>query len=48
MIDGGKPDIVLAFPGGRGTADMVRRAVAADIPVRTISATQAIETERVG
>lgn len=26
MIDEGKPDIVVAFPGGRGTADMVRRA----------------------
>ena len=26
MIDKGKPDLVVAFPGGRGTADMVRRA----------------------
>ena len=26
MIDEGKPDLVVAFPGGRGTADMVRRA----------------------
>lgn len=26
MLDEGKPDLVLAFPGGRGTADMVRRA----------------------
>lgn len=33
MIDEGKPDAVLAFPGGRGTADMVRRAVSAGIPV---------------
>lgn len=33
MIDEGKPDMVLAFPGGRGTADMVRRAKAAGIPV---------------
>lgn len=23
MLDEGKPDLVLAFPGGRGTADMV-------------------------
>jgi hypothetical protein len=26
MLEEGKPDLVLAFPGGRGTADMVRRA----------------------
>ena len=28
-----KPDLVLAFPGGRGTADMVRRAKEAGIRV---------------
>jgi hypothetical protein len=33
MIDEGKPDVVLAFPGGKGTADMVRRAAKAGIPV---------------
>ena len=31
MLDDGKPDLVVAFPGGRGTADMVRRAQAAGI-----------------
>lgn len=31
-----KPDVVLAFPGGRGTADCVRRARAAGIPIITI------------
>lgn len=36
MLDQGKPDIVVAFPGGRGTADMVRRARAANIPVREV------------
>lgn len=36
MIDEGKPDLVVAFPGGRGTADMVRRAKAAGVPVREI------------
>ncbi|MCX5569652.1 DUF2493 domain-containing protein [Kaistia nematophila] len=34
MIDEGKPDLVIAFPGGRGTADMIRRAKAAGIEVR--------------
>lgn len=37
MIDEGKPDIVLAFPGGRGTADMKKRARQADIPVKEIT-----------
>ncbi|WP_080402996.1 DUF2493 domain-containing protein [Burkholderia ubonensis] len=31
-----KPDMVIAFPGGRGTADMVRRANAAGIQVREV------------
>ncbi len=33
MLDEGKPDFVVAFPGGRGTADMVRRAQTAGVPV---------------
>lgn len=33
MIDEGKPDLVIAFPGGRGTADMVSRARKAGIEV---------------
>lgn len=37
MLDVGKPDLVIAFPGGRGTADMVRRALAAGIEVQRIS-----------
>ena len=37
MLDEGKPDIVVAFPVGRGTADMVRRARAADIDVLLIA-----------
>jgi hypothetical protein len=31
-----KPDLVIAFPGGDGTADMVRKARAAGIPVHEI------------
>lgn len=37
MLDLAKPDLVVAFPGGAGTADMVRRAKAADVPVREIA-----------
>lgn len=33
MLDIGKPDLVVAFPGGKGTSDMVRRAKRAKIPV---------------
>ena len=36
MIDEGKPDLVLAFPGGRGTADMVSRAKKAGIKVQEV------------
>ena len=31
MIDEGHPDLVIAFPGGKGTDDMTRRALAAGV-----------------
>lgn len=36
MLTEGKPDVVVAFPGGRGTEDMVARARAAGVPVREV------------
>lgn len=36
MLDEGKPDIVVAFPGGIGTADMIRRAKKANVEVLEI------------
>jgi hypothetical protein len=33
MLTEGRPDAVIAFPGGRGTADMVRRSEKAGLPV---------------
>ena len=33
MLDDHKPDIGVAFPGGKGTADMARRCEAASVPV---------------
>lgn len=36
MLDEGKPDLVIAFPGGKGTADMISRAKKAGIPVEEI------------
>ncbi len=33
MLDEGKPDLVVAFPGGRGTANMVKQARAAGVEV---------------
>lgn len=34
MLSDSRPDAVVAFPGGAGTADMVRKAEEAGIPVR--------------
>lgn len=34
-----KPDVVIAFPGGRGTADMVRKARAAGVDVIEVGVT---------
>lgn len=33
MLKEGKPDLVVAFPGGSGTADMIKIAVAAGLKV---------------
>lgn len=33
MLDLHKPELVVAFPGGHGTTDMVRRAQKAKVPV---------------
>lgn len=33
MLESGEPDAVVAFPGGRGTADMVAKAEAAGVKV---------------
>lgn len=37
MLNEGKPDLVIAFPGGRGTADMVRKARRAGVEVVEIA-----------
>lgn len=36
MLEDFKPDIVAAFPGGRGTADMVRKAQEAGVTVMLV------------
>lgn len=36
MLDKGKPDLVIAFPGGRGTLSMIRRAQEANVSVCVI------------
>lgn len=36
MLDAEKPQMVIAFPGGTGTADMVRRAEAAGVPIHRV------------
>jgi hypothetical protein len=37
MLREGRPELVVAFPGGTGTAHMVRLARAAGVPVREIA-----------
>jgi hypothetical protein len=37
MLDEGRPDLVVAFPGGRGTANMVMQAMATGVPVHEVS-----------
>ena len=37
MLAEGKPDLVIAFPGGTGTDDMVKKARRAGVRVRRIS-----------
>lgn len=36
MLDEGKPDLVIAFPGGKGTAHMIKIAKEAGVPVKEI------------
>ncbi len=36
MLDEGKPDLVVAFSGGAGTANMIRQADRAGIPVELV------------
>lgn len=40
MIDDFHPDYVVAFPGGRGTADLMSRARASSIPVEEYAEVQ--------
>jgi len=37
ILDDGKPDVLLAFPGGKGTEDMKRRARKAGIKIIDLS-----------
>jgi hypothetical protein len=37
MLELGQPTLVVAFPGGDGTADMVAKARAAGVPVMEVS-----------
>lgn len=36
MLITGKPDCVLAFPGGKGTLDMITQAQKANVPVKQV------------
>lgn len=36
MLDEGQPDLVIAFPGGKGTANMIKQTQERGIDVRTV------------
>lgn len=38
MLDEGRPALVVAFPGGRGTANMVKQARGVGVAVQTVAA----------
>ncbi len=38
MLDEGRPDLVIAMPGGRGTANMISQAEKAGVAVKIIAA----------
>ena len=46
MLRDGRPDLVVAFPGGKGTAHMVKLARAAGVPVREIAEPAALQGGR--
>ena len=37
MLEEGKPDLVVAFPGGGGTKDIVRRAAKAGVAIHEVN-----------
>lgn len=45
MLAEGRPDMVLAAPGGRGTADMVSRSERAGVPVVRLTASHSAGSE---
>lgn len=45
MLREGRPDVVIAFPGERGTADMMKQAKRAGVPVHEVRGDGAIEPE---
>ena len=45
MLADGNPDYVLAFPGGRGTEDMVSKAKAAGVPVLRVRRDGSVEVD---
>jgi len=52
MIEHGKPDVVVAFPGGRGTENMLAQAAAAELliwtPLAQAGEAQRAETTQIG
>src|SRR3954453_2952892 len=45
MLEEGRPDLVLAFPGGHGTAGMLKLAQKAGVPVEIVGSIEKSEPE---
>lgn len=43
MLEKGKPELVIAFPGKHGTQDMMRKALAANVEVLKVRANGSVE-----
>ena len=46
MLDEGVPDLVIAFPGGNGTANMIKQARSRNFPVRVVECDKLSDSER--
>lgn len=45
MLNDWQPSVVIAFPGGRGTADMMGKGRAAGVPVIDLESSQGVDSE---
>lgn len=47
MLTNGKPDIIIAFSGGHGTADMIQQGERSGVPVYQVNVSKATSTRQI-